>query len=67
MIREFTPLEDAEVQALQRDCQVGAWLIPVGYRAGLQAGARRMLAAAEGATSYAGAIAVMHAIIEEAP
>jgi hypothetical protein len=46
-IREFTPAEDAEVQALQRDCQVGAWLIPVGYRAGLAAGVRRALAAAE--------------------
>jgi len=65
MIREFTPAEDAEVQALQRDCQVGAWLIPVGYRAGLKAGARRMMVAAEGATSYAGAIAAMHKIIGE--
>ena len=65
MIREFTPAEDAEVQALQRDCQVGAWLIPVGYRAGLKAGARRMLAAAEAASTYSGAIAAMHRVIED--
>lgn len=47
MIGEFTDEEDAEVQALQHDCQVGAFLIPVGYRAGLAAGVRRALAAAE--------------------
>jgi len=37
----------------------------VGFRAGLTAGARRMLAAAEAAPSYAAAIAAMHRILEE--
>jgi hypothetical protein len=47
MIREFTDEEDAIVSQLQQECAVGAWLIPVGFRAGLAAGVRRALAAAE--------------------
>jgi hypothetical protein len=63
VIREFTPAEDAEVQALQRDCAVGAWLIPVGYRAGLQAGVRRALTEVERASGQAVAIARLRGLL----
>ena len=64
MIQELTPDEDAEVQALQNDCHVGAWLIPVGYRAGLKAGVRRAIAAAE-AVPYRDQVAVIRKLLEE--
>lgn len=63
MIREFTSEEDAIVSQLQQDCQVGAWLIPVGFRAGLAAGVRRALAAAE-AAPYREQVAAIRNILE---
>ena len=64
MIREFTPTEDAEVRSLQADCSVGQWLIPVGYRAGLTAGVKRALVAAESADGQAVAVAAIKRILE---
>jgi hypothetical protein len=64
VILEFTPAEDAEVQALQNDCSVGAWLIPVGFRAGLKAGVRRAIAAAE-AVPYRDQLVAIRKLLEE--
>ena len=64
MIREFLPDEDAEVRRLQDDCSVGKWLIPVGYRAGLTAGVKRALVAAESADGQFVAIAAIRKILE---
>ena len=63
MIREFTPEEEAIVTQLQEDCAVGAWLIPVGFRAGLAAGVKRAIAAAEMAPPVA-QVAAIRQILE---
>ena len=64
MIREFLPDEDAEVRRLQDDCSVGQWLIPVGYHAGLMAGVKRALEAAQSADGQTVAIAAIKRILE---
>ena len=64
MIREFNAEEDRIVTELQRDCSVGQWLIPVGFRAGLLAGVKRALDAAEAVPSQE-RIAAIRKLIEE--
>jgi hypothetical protein len=65
VIREFTPDEDAIVTQLQQECAVGAWLIPIGFRAGIKAGVRRALAAAE-AAPYREQVAAIKSILDDA-
>jgi len=65
MIQEFTDEEEAILEQLQQDCQVGAWLIPVGFRAGLAAGVRRALAAAE-AVPLRDQVAAIKSILDDA-
>jgi hypothetical protein len=64
VILDFTPAEEVEVQGLQNDCAVGAWLIPVGYRAGLKAGVRRAIAAAE-AVPYRDQLVAIRKLLED--
>jgi len=57
-MREFLPHEDAEVEQLKSDYRSETPLIVVGYRAGLKAGLRRAIAAAQEQQSFAAAAAI---------
>ena len=65
MIRGFNADESRIVAQLQEDCSVGAWLIPVGFRAGLTCGVRRALAVIEGTYGQAAAIAAIRKLLED--
>lgn len=49
MVKHFTPEEDAEVTKMQDELRSGWPIVTIAYRAGLKAGLRRAVKAAESA------------------